>query len=244
VNEAWRAIMIAVVATILALASYLSLAALVGVVFVLVMAVAIGWPWLINLPTPRTSSLVLALCGFGAVVAVVIMNVEPLLKWLPAALAGAVVVVFLQQLLRRDGRPRLTEAVAGMVAGMLVLASAAGWVAAVRTAGAESLVVASAVGLAGASAAAALPVRGWFGGLLTLAAGSLAGGGVGMVMPLVSGRVGLLIGLVAGILIASLRSLFAHLPAAGQRPAVLASVTMPVAASGIAIYIIGRVLIG
>lgn len=243
-NEAWRAIMIAAVATILALASYLSLTALVGVVFVMVMAVAIGWPWLIAIPAPRTSSAVLALCGFGAVTSVVIMDVEPLLKWLPAALGGAVVIAFMHQLLRRDGRPRLVEGVSGMVAGMLVLASAAGWVAAARTAGGESLVVASAVGLAAASAFAAAPIRGWFGAAITLGAGSLAGGGVGMVMPMVSGRAGLLIGLMAGILIASLRSLFAHLPAAGQRPAVLASITLPVAASGIAVYVIGRVLIG
>src|SRR5699024_9608521 len=88
------------------------------------------------------------------------------------------------------------------------------------------------------------PVRGWFGAVLTLIAGSLAGGAVGMAMPIISAQVGLLIGLMAGILVASLRSLFAHLPTAGQRPAVLASVALPVAASGIAIYIIGRVLIG
>src|SRR5690625_718486 len=127
--------MVAAVATFVALASYISLAALVGVIFVLIMAVAVGWPWLIALPTPRTSSVVLALCGFGAVVSVVIVDVEPLLKWLPAALGGAVVIAFVHQLLRRDGRPRLVEAVSGMVAGMLVLASAAGWVAAVRTVG-------------------------------------------------------------------------------------------------------------
>src|SRR5690625_6676527 len=111
--------MVAAVATFVALASYISLAALVGVIFVLIMAVAVGWPWLIALPTPRTSSVVLALCGFGAVVSVVIMDVEPLLKWLPAALGGAVVIAFVHQLLRRDGRPRLVEAVSGMVAGML-----------------------------------------------------------------------------------------------------------------------------
>lgn len=243
-NEAWRAIMVAAVATFVALASYISLAALVGVIFVLIMAVAVGWPWLIALPTPRTSSVVLALCGFGAVVSVVIVDVEPLLKWLPAALGGAVVIAFVHQLLRRDGRPRLVEAVSGMVAGMLVLVSAAGWVAAVRTAGGESLVVTAAVGLAAASAAAATPVRGWLGATVTLIAGCLAGGGVGTLMPLVSGRAGLLIGLMAAILIASLRSLFAHLPAAGQRPAVLASMALPVAASGIAVYVIGRVLIG
>src|SRR5690625_1842824 len=148
------------------------------------------------------------------------MDVEPLLKWLPAALGGAVVIAFVHQLLRRDGRPRLVEAASGMVAGMLVLASAAGWVAAVRTVGGESLVGTAAVEFAAASAAAAAPVRGWLGATLTLIAGCLAGGGVGMLMPLVSGRAGLLIGLMAAISIASLRSLFAHLPAAGQRPAV------------------------
>src|SRR5690625_7849250 len=111
------------------------------------MSVAVGWPLLIVLPTPRTSSVVLALYGFGAVVSVVIMDVEPLLKWLPAAVGGAVVIAFVHQLLRRDERPRLAEAVAGMVAGVLVLASAAGWVAAVRTVGGERMVVTAAVGL-------------------------------------------------------------------------------------------------
>src|SRR5690625_8026863 len=100
-----------------------------------------------------------------------------------------------------------------MVAGMLVLASAAGWVAAVRTVGGESLVVTAAVGLAAASAAAAAPVRGWLGATLTLIAGCLAGGGVGMLIPLVSGRVGLLFGLAAAFLTAALGSFFDHLPA-------------------------------
>lgn len=243
-NEAWRAIMIAAVATALALASYFSFVALVAFTFVLVLALAIGWPMLVAIPAARGSALVLALTGIGGILAVLLVHAEPALRWLPVALGGGVILAFVQQMLRLDGRGRLVETVSGVTAGMLVAISTAGWIAAADSVGGQSLVVASAVGLAGASAAAAAPVRGWFGAFLTLATGTAAGSGVGAVMPLLSVQVGLLIGLMAGILIASLRSLFAHLPNAGRWPAALASVTLPVSASGIAIYIIGRVLIG
>lgn len=243
-NKAWRAIVAAVVATVLAVASYVSLAALAGVVFSLVVMVAIGWPSLLSLPSRRSSATILALMGLGCVVSVALVPVNPLLEWLPLALAGAIVMVFVHQLFRREGRPHLVESVTGMVTGMLVLASAAGWVAAIRTSGGVSLVVVSAIGIAAACAAVALPIRGFFGVVLTLMASSVAGGGIGMLMPEVSGRAGMLIGLMAGILISTLHVLFARLPNAGKKPAVLASVTLPVAASGIAVYIIGRVLVG
>lgn len=243
-NEAWRAILIAAVATVLALASFLSFAALVAVIFILVIALALGWPMLISIPSPRGSAIVLALTGIGGLLSVLLVSADPALRWLPVALGGGVILAFGHQMLRRDGRKQLVETVSGIVAGMLVAISAAGWIAAADSAAGQSLVVAAAVGLAGASAAAAVPLRGWFGAFLTLTAGTITGSGVGAVMPALSIQAGLLIGLMAGILIASLRSLFAHLPNAGRWPAALASVTLPISASGIAIYIIGRVLIG
>lgn len=244
VNEASRSVTTAAVATVLAAAAFVNTALLAGVLFAIVAAIAMGWPWLVALPAPSGSTFVIGLSGVASVLAVALAPGEPLLRWLTPALGLSVVAAFAYQLVRRDGRPRLVEAVAGIIGGMLVLASAAGWIAAVRTSGGVTLVVGAAVAIAAASAAASLPLRGLLGAAASLFAGSLAGGGVAMLMPFVSGRAGLLIGLTAGVLVSTLQALFAHLPAAGQRPAVLASVTLPVAASGIAVYVAGRVLIG
>jgi len=54
---------------------------------------------------------------------VVLRNGMPWLTWLSPALALAVVLALVHQLLRRDGRPRLTESVSSVVLGLLLLAA-------------------------------------------------------------------------------------------------------------------------
>src|SRR3712207_7517865 len=48
---------------------------------------------------------------------------EPFLRELPEVLALAVLLAFVHELLRRDGRERLVESVAGAAAGVVVAAS-------------------------------------------------------------------------------------------------------------------------
>src|SRR5699024_11974791 len=108
------------VATVLAVASYVSLAALAGVVFSLVVMVAIGWPSLLSLPSRRSSATILALMGLGCVVSVALVPVNPLLEWLPLALAGATVMVFVNQLFSREGRPHLVAWMTWICSYMLI----------------------------------------------------------------------------------------------------------------------------
>ena len=85
--------------------------------------IAWGWPKAAGLPSPKGSSVVLALTALALVLAVLVAEGEPYLRWAPAALAFGLIAMFVHQLLRRDGRPRLTESVMGTSLGLAILAS-------------------------------------------------------------------------------------------------------------------------
>src|SRR5450759_554276 len=52
---------------------------------------------------------------------------------MPAALAGSMIVAFLHQLARRDGRPRLVESIASTITAIAIVVSGASLVALPRT---------------------------------------------------------------------------------------------------------------
>lgn len=118
--------------TIAATIAFASLVALTGYASPSFVALAValgglvlawGWPALLSLPSPRGSSAVLAVGTVLMAAAVILTRDDPFLRWLPAAMAVAVVVAFLHQLMRRDGRPRLTESVAATVSGLAIISS-------------------------------------------------------------------------------------------------------------------------
>lgn len=118
-----------VIAATVAFAALVSLTAYASPGFV-ALAVALaglvlawGWPVLLSLPSPRGTTGVLALGTVLLTATVLLTRADPYLEWVPAAMAVAVVIAFLQQLMRRDGRPRLTESVAATISGLAVLAS-------------------------------------------------------------------------------------------------------------------------
>lgn len=82
-----------------------------------------GWPVLLSLPSPRGTSAVLATGTVLMTATVLVTRDDPFLQWLPAALAVSVLVAFLHQLMRRDGRPRLTESVAATISGLAVISA-------------------------------------------------------------------------------------------------------------------------
>lgn len=93
-------------------------------------AVALGWGRLLGLPSAEGVSRVLA---FGAV-AILLVTLstrdERGLRWLPVALAVAIIASFLHQLVRTDGRPDLVRTIAGTALGLVVLGGGAFYVAA------------------------------------------------------------------------------------------------------------------
>jgi hypothetical protein len=250
-----RAVTSAVLATLVAVAGVVgdlsidgkSGPVLAGLLIVLGVIFALGWPLVSGLPARWHSSAVIAVGGAAAVVAVWLSHEQALLSQVPAVFAGVVLASFLAELLRRDGRERLVESVAGTIAGALVPVCSVGWLAAERTVAGDAVVVAGAVALAVGSAVSAFPLRGW------LRVGAMVGGSTaaGAVVGVSLGELGLLsgtlLGLAVGILVAAATELFGRLDTDGERssrPAVLAVAVLPVAVTGILVYLAGRVLIG
>jgi hypothetical protein len=186
---------------------------------------------------------VVALCGLGGAATVYLTQGEPVLRNLPIVLAGAVVLAFIAQMLRRDGRPQLTESVSGTVAGVVVAVAASGWVAAARSDAGAALVVTSAVALAVAAAVSALPVRGWVALGISTVAAVVVGGGAATLLPNIDTVSGLWCGLVAGVVVGALHLLLERLPARGARLAGLSASALPVAVGGIFVFVVGRMVI-
>jgi len=239
-----RAVLTAAVAVAVAGASVLGEAPLVGVSGVLVLAMSVGWPVLLDLPMPLGSTMVIALGGAGAVVAVTATQGPPFLRELPIVVALAILLAFVNELARQDGRHRLVESVTGTVSGVLVVTAAAGWIATGRAPAGDALVICGAVALTAAAGVSAVPLGGWLAALVTIAAAVLGGGAVGAVTPVLTPLAGGLLGLAVGILVAALHVLFETLPALRRRPAALAALLLPVSVSGIVVYVVGRVLVG
>lgn len=211
---------------------------------VLALMIAVGWPVLLRLPNPLGSGVVVALGGVGAVLTVTATRGHPLLRELAVVVALAVLLAFVNELARQDGRKRLVESLAGTVTGVLIATAAAGWVSAGRAPGGTSLVVTGAVALAVAAAVSAVPLEGYLGATVTGGASVVAGGAVGVVMPNLDVFVGAVLGLGMGVLVAALHALFDRQPALRSKIAAMAVVALPVAVSGILVYVVGRVLLG
>ncbi len=239
-----RSVATAVLAAVVAVAGFVGVLPLAVVSAVLVVVLALGWPGLAALPFTPGAGAVVALGGLGSVAAVTFTPTQPYLQHLAVVLAGAVVLAFVNELLRRDGRLRLVESVSGTVTGVVLAVCVTGWVATARLDGGEELVVAGAVALALGSAVVALRGRTWLVYLATLAAATAGGTLVGWLLPTVELAAGAVLGVGVGVLVAALHALFDRLPALDRRLPSLAVVVLPVTVSGVLVYVAGRVLAG
>jgi hypothetical protein len=217
---------------------------------VLALVLAVGWPVLLRLPNPLGSTVVIAIGGVGAVLTVTATHGGDVLRQLPVVVALAILLAFVNELARQDGRHRLVDSVSGTVTGVLVATAAAGWVASARMPGGRYLVVAGAVSLAFAAfvsfvaGISAISHREWAAASATTATGMIAGAAAAAVVPDTAPLVGAFLGLGTGMLVAALDALFHRLPALRKRLASMAAVVLPVAVSGILVYVVGRVLNG
>lgn len=138
----------------------LALALLIGSLII-----AWGWPRAAGLPSPKGSAAVLATAAVLLIGVVIAVDTDPFLRWGSAALAIALVMMFLHQLMRRDGRPRLTESVIGTSLGLAVLGSGAAYLPLVHDEIGPQLITCAMVAIAvgtGADLLVAMPsVRPW-----------------------------------------------------------------------------------
>jgi len=245
VSLSTRAVTTAVLAAAVAGAAFVGTLPLVGVAALLVLLLVVGWPRLTTSPASAGATVVILAAGAGAAAIAWQTEGEPLLRHLPVVVAIALVLAFIAEMLRRDGRPRLVESVSATVAGAVVAVAASGWIATVRTVGGPELVVTAAVAIAVAAAVSATPIaRGWVGALAAVAVAALAGAGAGAVVPDVEPLTGLVAGATAGLGVAALRILVERLPQVASFRAGLAAATTPVAVCGMLVFAVGRVLLG
>lgn len=118
------------------------------------LVIAWGWPGAIGLTAPKGPSVVLALSSFALVGAIALAaQSDPYLRWASAALALGLVLTFLQQLLRRDGRAQLTDSAMGTLLGLVVIASGVVFLPLTRTEHGAALIACAMAAVAAGSAA-------------------------------------------------------------------------------------------
>ena len=243
VNLSTRAVATACAAAAIAGGAYFGSLPLLGVVAVLVVLFALGWSPLLGLPTPGGTFFVVVLAGLGALGAAHVTYSEPWLRNLPLVVAMGVLLTFINELLRGDGRERLVESLVGGVSGLVVAVSAAGWISAYKTEDGTALVLICAVSIAAASAVSASRLRGAPNIVATVAGAVAAGVGVCLAIPDMEWLSGVWTGLVTGVLVVSLQMLFHRLPELKRPRAGLAAIVLPVAVGGILVYVVGRILV-
>jgi hypothetical protein len=237
---------------VVALAGLLAITAFAGPVL-LALAVALaagviawGWSGLLGLPSPRGTAFVLAVGSAAAIGTALATRVDPFLAWMPAALAGSMIVAFLHQLARRDGRPRLVESIASTITAIAIVVSGASLVVLPRTLNGawvvalacSAVAVSALTDLAGASQR----LRAW---LLPLAmlAGGVAAIVVGHTLGVLSWGAAALLGVLAAGVSHAVRRVLSMLPAISNARSQLVSACASVLTCGVVVYVVGRLLI-
>ena len=211
------------------------------------LVLAWGWPELLGSSSKFGSSLAIGLAGVGAPAAVALTSEEPHLRHVPVVMAVAMLAMFLHQLLRRDGRPRLTQSLTVSAAGIAIASIGAAYAPLGRTFGGREVVVVAAAALVlsaiadlGAPIAKARPWMLPVAGLL----GVVAGGVAGLFFDVVGGTSGALLGAVAATLAhVTRRALCTLSPIRGMRGQVTAAAAA-VLMTAVPVYLLSRVLVG
>lgn len=237
------AITVTALAALIGGSAVLGPSALAGVLLLMVVALASGWPTLLGLPIQRGSTTVLALCGAVGVLTVLLTStpdsVAPL-RWASAVLALSIVVTFAHQLMRRDTRPRLVESVAGVVSGVVVLQLGVGWLPASHQD--FGLVISGVLAMAVGSMVLMLPLPRRLAGVSAMVAGTAAAGIVSLWLDFAAINA-VLTGLCVAVVQVSIDRLFDRLSSAASRHAGMAVGAAEVCTVGMVVYLIGAVVV-
>ncbi|WP_091786016.1 hypothetical protein [Pedococcus dokdonensis] len=202
-----------------------------------------GWPLLLSLPSPRGTSGVLAIGTVLMTGTALATRDDPYLEWMPAALAVSVIVAFLHQLMRRDGRPRLTESVAATVSGLAIISAGTALAPIPHVLVGEHALAATMAGLGvGALADPLISVkrlRQW-----ALFIAMLLGGGAAVLVSALAGGPmtgpAALLGLMAAAISHAARRVLAPLPATAMPRAQLAVAAASSLLVGVVAYVVVR----
>ncbi len=228
----WSVLVTSAIVAVAAVGGYGVSAVALGL---LALVLAVGWPVLVGAPSQPGVQAVLAVGGLGVAVTVARTTGPQRLLWVPVAVAGAVMLGFLQQVMRPPLRPRLTEGAAAVAAALAAVASGAALVPVTLRPHGDHFIVVGMIGL-GAGAIAELSGRHprirALAVIPATAAGGLAGG-------LVAAPLGLLttVGIGLGMLLASFshtaRRVIGAVPGCHQRIAQVALAVASVLLCGV-----------
>lgn len=239
-SKSFRAVVTATAATGVGLTAFGDRPLLVITVAGMGVIFAVGWPGLLGLPARRGTGALLLLT---LVAGVVLQWHTGDLAYVAMAFGAVVVAAFVLQLLRRDGRPRLVESVAGSVTGAAVVTSGVAWLAVGTGPTSVGLLLTGAVTLAAAAIVTALPLPASWGWAVTTVGAAGAGLGVGSVIVAVGPITGALVGLAAGVLSAAVHHLLGQFPTSVRAWPALAAAVLPVLVCGAPVYVLGRILL-
>lgn len=257
VDPAWTRLAVAgVVPVLLAVSAALPPWMRLIVVVLLVPLTAQGWPALVRTEHDQGATAVLALTGLMAAVLVAITNDFGMAG---VVMAFSVPAAFIAQMARRGGRRNLVEDLSSTVTGNLVMISGAGWCALRSGIADPAIIVPCTLALFTGALLTTLNVRATVLEVLTATVPALVAGAVGGVLAAVGffgiGHVGmeaalqsaaacLVVGFVAGVLMAvANRVLWTHRWVPGGRAAV-ASAIVPILSLGAPVYAIARLMGG
>jgi hypothetical protein len=206
-----------------------------------------GWPALLGSSSRVGSSLAIGVTGVGGPVAVLLAGGEPYLRLVPLALVGGLGLMFGHQLVRRDGRPRLTESIGVTAFGLALVAAGAAWVPLAYRSRSVDIAVVALVAVAGGSIADLLtgsaPMRPWL-----LPTAMALGGGIGVAAGAALGSAGLgsaaLVGVVVAAVSHAMRRVLMVLPAIGSVRSQLSVAAAGVLVPGVVAYVLGLALVG
>ncbi len=211
------------------------------------LVLAWGWPRLLGSSSRFGSSFAIGATGVLVAAATATTDDQPYLRLVPAALAIGLGLMFGHQIVRRDGRPRLTESLGVTSFGLALVAVGSAWMPLSRSSRATELAVVAFVALAVSSLAdlvvAYERARPW---MLPLA--MVLGGASGLVAASVTGGAGPARAALVGLLVAgvahALRRALVVLPGIGSVPAQLASGSAGLLVPGVVAYGLALALVG
>jgi hypothetical protein len=244
VTAALPALASVVLAAVIVVAGYAVSAPLLALgVGLAVLVLAVGWGRLLELPAARGTAVAILLTGWaGAGVAVLAAKASTPLAPFTVLLAGAVLIAFGHELIRRHGRPHLVESVTGTFSGQTLALLGGGWVLLPVTSLGVAAMATAAAAAAAARVAELLPVperiAGWLAAVIGVAVGAFTGIMVDPKRPLPL----LMVALVVAAVVAGLDRLLLLLPRARTGQAALAGAAAPVLAVGTVAYAVARMV--